>query len=339
MNMDKIMRYSTIPGRARRFEVVMAVCLCLLCLLPNLHAQRLLADGPAGAEAADRAYAEVAANNFTAAIQDFRNALTEDPSDAVWRKDLGFACLAAGFPEDAASEFRRVYTEHPEDLGVALQLGYLSQQLHRDEDAAKYFREAARSANLEISANARKALEDLRAAQLLTRKQKGYELLAANRSSEAIKAFESIHGDDSSDVNVTLQLGYLYAAAGKTAEARKMFIEANKDPDPRIVMQANAGLREVRRDTQLWFASFYAAPFYQSRFSNEINPFNAKIGLIPSRNFQPYIGLRFSRDVRSQAGELPQIYSDNSAVIPSGCKARLEKQEWSYMPRRERPCT
>jgi tetratricopeptide (TPR) repeat protein len=317
--MDNIMRYLTFPGRSKTFGLTLALCLGLLCALPNLHAQQ------SGAESADRAYAEVVAKNFTAAIKDFRSALAEDPSNAVWRKDLGFACLAAGFPEDAAGEFTRVYSEHPEELGVALQLGYLWQQLHRDEDAVKYFGEAARSADPEVSANARKALEDLRAAQLLIRKQKGYDLLAANLNYDAMTAFESIHADDPSDMNVTLQLGYLYSAARKTSEAREMFAEADKDPDPKIATQASAGLEEVRRDDQVWFASFYAAPFYQSRFSNEINPFDAKIGLISSRYFQPYIGLRFSRDVRSQAGELPQIFSDNSAVISIGVQSALGK--------------
>ncbi len=63
------------------------------------------------------------------------------------------------------------------------------------------------------------------------------------------------------------------------------------------------------------------ADFYQWRFSNEINPVSAKLGLKPSWYFQPYIGLRFSRDVRSVAGGLPQIFSDNSAVISFGAQS------------------
>ena len=288
--MDKFMRNRTLSRGIRRVGFTLAGCLGLLCLLPNLHAQQPATESPSGAEAADRGYAEVAAQNFTVAIKDFREALAEDPSNAVWRNDLGFACLSAGLPEDAAAEFTRVYSEHPEELEVALQLGFLSRQLHRDEDAAKYFGEAARSANPELSTNARKALADLRAARMVDRKQKAYDSLAANRGSGAIANFESIHADDPSDVNVTLQLAYLYAAAGKKMEAREMFAAADRDSDPTIVTQANAGLQEIRRDTQFWFASFYAAPFYQSRFSNEINTLDAKIGLVPSRYFQPYVG-------------------------------------------------
>ena len=109
------------------------------------------------------------------------------------------------------------------------------------------------------------------------------------------------------------------------ADARAMFAAAAKDADPKIVALANAGLAEVQNNSKLWFASIYAAPFYESRFSNEINPVNEKVGLSPSPYFQPYIGLWFNRDIRSQAGTLPLIYSDNSAVIVVGIQSTLAK--------------
>jgi hypothetical protein len=71
------------------------------------------------------------------------------------------------------------------------------------------------------------------------------------------------------------------------------------------------------------FASIYAAPFYQSRFSNQINVFDAKLGLRPHPYVEPYIGLRFSRDTRSKTGTLPEIYSDNSAVVAAGIQTPI----------------
>ena len=309
-------------GAARRFGFLVAVCMGLLFLLPNLWAQSA-ADTSEGADDAGQAYREVAEKNFSAAIRDFRKALEVNPSNGAWRKDLGFACLAAGLPQDAAAEFTKVYLEHPDDLGVALQLGYLSQQLRQYQGARNYFRVVAQSADPVLSSQGRKALAILGASQLQDRKEKGYDLLSQHRTHEAIKAFESIRQDDPSDDGVTLQLGYLYAAKGRMGAAREMFAAADKDADPKIAAQADAGLEEIRRNTKPWFASFYAAPFYQSRFSNEINPATAKIGLSPSRYFQPYVGLRFSRDVRSKVGALPQIYSDNSAVISVGVQSTL----------------
>jgi Flp pilus assembly protein TadD len=315
------MRHSTIFRQVQRLELILAVCIGLVSVLPSGHAAPPQADGSSGVEEADQAYREVAAKNYIGAIRDFRKSLKADPSNLQWRRDLGFACLAAGFQEEAAVEFTRVYSEHPEDSATALQLGYLSQQLYRNEDAKKYFEQVARSADPVFSAPARKALADLHASELRDRKQKGYELLARHRSNEAIQAFESVHNDDPSDANVTLQLGYLYAAAGKTIRAKEMFTSADKSADFKIAAQATAGLESIHRETKLWFASFYAAPFYQSRFSNEINPATVKIGLNPSQYFEPYAGLRFNRDVRSQAGTLPQIYSDNSATFSIGVQS------------------
>ena len=319
------MQYSMSFRHARRFGLVLAVGIGLLTIQPESYARAQRADVSSGADAADQAYREVAAKNYAAAVQDFRKALAVDPADNNWRKDLGFACLAAGDPEDAAVEFAKVYSEHPDDFAVALQLGYLSRQLHRNDDAGKYFDQVARNAVPEYAVPARQALADLQASQLRDRKQRGYDLAAQHHNQEAIEVFEGVHNEDPLDASVTLQLGYLYAAGGRTGEAREMFTAANKNPDATIGAQANAGLKEVRRDTKPWFASFYAAPFYQSRFSNEINPAMAKIGLSPGRYFQPYVGLRINRDVRSQAGTLPQIYSDNSAVLSVGVQSIIAK--------------
>jgi Flp pilus assembly protein TadD len=403
------MRNLTILRQAKRSGLVPAICIGLLFVSASIHAAPPQADAPLGDDAAEQAYVEVAAKNYTAAIQHFRNALAQNPSNAIWRTDLGFACLAAGLPEDAEAQFAMVYSDHPEDLAVALQLGYLAQQFHRDEDARKYFEQAARSTDTELSVPAQKALADMQDAQRDDRRQKGYELIAQSKNAEALTVFESIHSDDPADAsvalqlgylyqaaqrlpearemfaaaagnadpelsvpaqkalaeledvrlsdqrqrgyeliaehrnneaitafevihradpsdgNMTLQLGYLYQAAQRLADARAMFAAAAKDADPKIVALANAGLAEVQNNTKLWFASIYAAPFYESRFSNEINPVNEKVGLSPSRYFQPYIGLWFNRDIRSQAGTLPQIYSDNSAVIAVGIQSTLAK--------------
>jgi tetratricopeptide (TPR) repeat protein len=305
--------------------LVLAICIGLF-VLPVTKARPQLqqrADAVLGAEAADRAYREIAAKSYNAAIKDFREALAVNPLNAAWRKDLGYACLAAGLPEEAVAEFARVYAEHPEDFAAALQLGYLEQQLKRYDDARKYFERVAGTTDPALSVPARKALVEMQATDLHDRRQKGYELLLHHRSGEAITVFEALHKDDPSDFNVTLQLAYLYAAAGRTGEAKEMFIAAEMSADPKVVAQAKAGLDEILRQTKRWFATIYAAPFYQTRFSNEINPVAAKVGLKLSPYFEPYIGLRFSRDVRSLAGSLPQIYSDNSAVVSIGVQSVL----------------
>jgi len=322
-DMEKVMHKTMIIRHTTRCGLLLAVCISMLSIAPKSRAGPQQIAAPAGTAAADQAFREVAASNYAGAIRDFQKALAADPMNSDWRKALGFADLAAGFPEDAAAEFKQVYAKHPEDFGLALQLGYVSLQLHRNEEAEKYFQIVAQGAGPELSATARKELAALQASQLSDRKQRGYDLLAQHRDNDAIQVFEAVHGDDPSDVSVVLQLGYLYAAAGRAAEARKMFSSAEVDADPKIAAQGAAGLATLRRDTKPWFATFYAAPFYQSRFSNEINPANAELGWRPSRYFEPYLGVRFNRDVRSQAGTLPQIYSDNSVVFSVGVQSNL----------------
>lgn len=277
----------------------------------------------AGSQMADQAYRELALHNYPTAIDNFKKALAEDPSNSRWRKDLGYTYSSAGLPQEAEREFRAIYRDHPDELAVALELGYLSQQMHEDDAAERYFSEAAGSADEKISKPAQEALINLRASHLQMRKQRAYDLLVNHRRAEAIKLFEQIHEADPSDGATTLQLGYAYEAAGDTTKARQMFRAARSNSNPDVAAQAAAALTEANRRSAWWFTSFYAAPFYQSRFSNEINVFNAKVGMLPHGYLQPYLGVRFSRDTRSRTKTLPEIYSDNSAVFSMGIQSPI----------------
>jgi len=316
-------RNSAMLAHFRKCGLGIFVCLSLTSAAPIGYAQSRAPESPSAFEAADRAYTEIAAKKYTAAIADFRIALAADPANAGWRKDLGFACLSAGLPEEAATEFQEIYDLHPEDFALALQLGYIFQQLNRIEGAKKYFETAVQSADRNLSGQAAQALTDLESSQLRDAKQTGYDLLKQHRTREAIEVFEGVHNQDPSDAIVTLQLGYLYASADRASDAEVMFSAVAKNTDPDLSARANVELDRVRRDLKFWFASFYAEPFYQSRYSNEINPVDAKVGLNVSRYFQPYLGLRFTRDVRSVAGTLPQIFSDNSAIFSFGVQSAI----------------
>jgi len=280
---------------------------------PTVHAQ----------QAAERAYRELAAQDYQAAIGDFRKALAEAPSNSQWRKDLGYAEAAAGLIQEAEKEFETVYHQHPEEMGIALELAYLSQKRREDSAAESYFRAAAKSTDMKISKPAQAALANLDASLLQARKQKAYDLLAQGHHAEALRLFEQLHEADSGDATTTLQLGYLYQAAGDLAKARELFEAERDDPDPAVSVKAAAALAEVERQSAWWFGTVYTAPFYQSHFSNQINALNSKIGLRPSPYLQIYLGLRFTRDIRSTTGTLPQIFSDNSAVFSLGVQSPI----------------
>jgi Flp pilus assembly protein TadD len=276
-----------------------------------------------GSAAANDAYQELSLKHYEAAIREFQKALASNPSNADWRADLAYAELAAGSSKDAAREFETVYRDHPEQLQIALELGYVYLQLHDSPAAEKYFATAESSVDPEISQPARQALQDMRASVLQAQKQKAYDLLEQGHREEALTLFEQAHVADPGDSAITLQLGYLYQVTGKLAKAREMFQAERYNQDPQVSGQATAALKEVNQQSAWWFASAYVAPFYESRFANQINPINFKIGLRATRYLQPYMGMRFTRDIRSTNGTLPVIYSDNSDVFSVGLQSPI----------------
>ena len=277
----------------------------------------------AGQQMADQAYHSLEMKQYPLAIDAFVKALSDNPSNSSWRKDLAYAYVSAGSPAEAMKEFKRVYRDDPNELDVALELGFLSQQMHEDNEMEAYFRDASRSSDEMTAQVAKKALADLATARLQQSKQKAYDLLAANRRAEATELFEKIHREDPNDAATALQLGYLYDAAGNVAKAREIFRSQRGSSNVQVAARAEEAYDEIGKRSALVFATVYAAPFYQSRFSNVINPVNAKIGLRPLRFVEPYFGWRFSRDTRSKTGTLPEIYSDNAAIFSGGLESPL----------------
>jgi Flp pilus assembly protein TadD len=276
-----------------------------------------------GSAAANNAYQELSSKHFGAAISEFQKALASNPSNAEWRTDLAYAELAAGSSRVAAREFETVYRDHPDQLKIALELGYVYQQLHDNATAEKYFAAAESSVDSEISQPARLALKNLRDSELQGRKQKAYDLLEQGYRKEALSLFQQIHSADPSDSAITLQLGYLYQVTGKLTKAREMFAAERYNQDPRVSGQATTALKEVNQQSAWWFASAYVAPFYESRFANQINPIIFKVGVRATRYLESYVGMRFTRDIRSTSGTLPVIYSDNSDVFSVGLQSHI----------------
>src|SRR5215467_1986795 len=131
----------------------------------------------AGQQMADQAYHSLEMKQYPQAIDAFVKALSENPSNGSWRKDLAYAYVSAGSPAEAMKEFKRVYRDDPNELDVALELGFLSQQMHEDNEMEAYFRDASRSLDEMTARVAKKALADLATARLQQRKQKAYDLL------------------------------------------------------------------------------------------------------------------------------------------------------------------
>ena len=172
-HLKQFMRHFPNCRYLKQFGVTLSLCIGLMVAAPSSYAQIPQGDTSTASGSADQAYREVIAKNYNGAIQDFQKALAADPSNTSWRKDLGFAYLAAGFQEAAATEFASVYSEHPDDFEVGLQLGYLSQQLDRADDAGKYFEAVARNGPAELSTQAKQELAVMQVSQLRDRKRRG----------------------------------------------------------------------------------------------------------------------------------------------------------------------
>jgi tetratricopeptide (TPR) repeat protein len=274
-----------------------------------------------GFKFAEDAYHQLSLKNYKGAIRQFQKALAIDPANADWRTDLAYAEVSADSPDDAIREFKRVYADHPERLRIVLEIGHLYEQLHNSAMAEKYFQVAESSVVPEISQQARMALKNLRASERQAKKERAYALLADGHPKEALELFQQVHAADPDDTGVTLQMGYIYQQIGNLKRAREMFAGERNNQNPRVSDQATAALAEINRQSALWFGTVYFAPFYESRFANEINPISLKIGLKATRYVEPYLGMRFTRDIRSTSGTLPVIYSDNSDVFSVGLQS------------------
>ena len=153
------MQYTSIFKHAMPFGLAVVICVTPPHLLAQGDTKSPQAEVPASMGAADKAYREVATKDYKTAIQDFQTALTAEPSNTQWRKDLGFTHLAAGLTQDALSEFQKVHAEHPEDSGTVLQLGYLYASTGKWEEAKEMFTAAGRDADPEVIAKSKAGLE------------------------------------------------------------------------------------------------------------------------------------------------------------------------------------
>jgi len=271
---------------------------------------------------AQQAYDQLSKKNYAAAIELFRKALEDGADNVSWRKDLGYTYMQQGSLSSAAAEFETIQKGHPDDLNNTLELGFLYYQMARNDLAKKEFELAAKSPDPAISTRAAKALENIRADEQWKLRDQGYWLLQKGHRSEAISSFEEAYRQNMQDYAAAMQLGYLYQEEGQNDKARQIFRAATDSPDPKVASQALSALRSINGVHGLWFSSIYFAPFYASRFGDEINPIDAKVGIRPSRYFQPYIGLRMNRDTRSETGRLPIIFADDTAVLALGVQSQ-----------------
>jgi tetratricopeptide (TPR) repeat protein len=160
-------------------------------------------------------------------------------------------------------------------------------------------------------------------------RQLGYLHADAGRLEASLAAFDAAGVRGTLQARDRLQVGYVHARRGDEAAARHAFAQAAAGDDSAAVAAARAALALPRSNVapeagRVRFAELYAAPFYQTRFSNAIAQAVGRSGVVLTERARvsPYVSVRVSRDTRSTGGLQPVIYSDNVVVPAAGIRAQ-----------------
>ena len=157
------------------------------------------------------------------------------------------------------------------------------------------------------------------------RRQLGYVLIDLRRTSDAIKALESIATTPSGYIDRDrLALAYLYDSAMRNGEALAAFRAAAASTDTSVANPARRALRVKGDVGTVLFSEGYLAPFYQTRFENAIGFGFLRHGIESGSAWAPaaYTSLRVTRDSKSTFGAQSRVLSDNAAILAGGVRVR-----------------
>jgi tetratricopeptide (TPR) repeat protein len=196
-----------------------------------------------------------------------------------------------------------------------------------------------------------------RADTIFSLMSKGYEAVPRD-ASEAIEIFNRVIVLDSTNVAARKQLGFLHEQVGNKEKALRQFIAVNRlAPSDTTALQIAYLLHSLRRSSEaygyflrlrnshdheiaekasiaclvidqergtstapLWLRS-YSGSYYESRFENTILNASLTLGYSLTSSVSLVGSVLVTRDTRSTGGVLPEIFSDNVAVLGTGIRA------------------
>jgi hypothetical protein len=161
-------------------------------------------------------------------------------------------------------------------------------------------------------------------------RQLGYLYSAEAKDDSAFSSFVLAQRVGQLTARDWLEVGYVQARRGNSAAARDAFAAALADGDSTVRALATRAISDpaitaatpALRARRSMYVEMYAAPLYQTRFSNAIGQGFVRLGLQPvsAKAITPYLSLRLTRDSKSVGGPQPSIFSDNSLVPAAGIK-------------------
>ena len=266
-------------------------------------------------------------------VYEFEKALELDPNNFELRREFAYLLLEMGKKDDAEREFQKLNQIAPDDLLSAAQLGFL--RLNRGDyaGAQPLLDQVLKGSDDALADRVRSALKLPQlmrhrgtTAQRTSEEAKSMaeKSLKAGYLKDALKYLSIAQENDPVDFAVMLKLGWLYNIMHQDQQAIKWFKLAAKSPDPAEAKEANQAYRNLAPAFALFRTTFWAYPFYSSRWNDAFGYAQVKteirIGHLPIR---PYLSARFVGDMRGTTGSTlsnpaPQYLSESSFIFGVG---------------------
>jgi Tfp pilus assembly protein PilF len=205
----------------------------------------------------DRAYAALREKNYDQAILLFQQGLAAEPGRNAARKDLAYTLLKTGETETAREQFAEVMRRDAADVHVALEYAFLAYETKKPVAARRVFDRLRKQGNrtaAEAFENIDRPLREgierwQRALAEIPDNFSGHEELAklAELRDDAVLA--SRHYERAWKLKpgyrvLLLDLGRMYKALGREAEAHAALLAASRGAEPRVAEEARELMNE-----------------------------------------------------------------------------------------------
>jgi Tfp pilus assembly protein PilF len=238
------------PAIPAHYSVVGYLCR-LVC---TIAAAAGIAAGQAP-DPAQRAYDALRAKDYDRAIAFFREALAGAPDRVALRKDLAYTYLKTGDTEAARDEFGEAMHLDPSDGQIALEFAFLCNETKKIAEARRIFDRLRRSSDKAVAATAATAFDniDRPLAEGIRRWTQALAAAPGNYSAHQELARLAEQRDDAAaaaehylaawrlrpaERRLLVDLGRMWLALGRTAEANAALLAASRGGSPRAAEDA-----------------------------------------------------------------------------------------------------
>ncbi len=267
-------------------------------------------------------------------VYEFRKAIELDPKNVELHRELAYLLLQMGQKHDAETEFEIIHQQAPDDLLSTAQLGFLLLGRNDPEEARPLLDAVLKGPDDELSDRVRAALkmpqtlhravETPRQNVTIEAKTLAQKSLDKGYLKDALKYLTIAHESDPVDFWVMLKLGWVNNMLHQDKQAVQWFKLAKQSPDPKIAKEASKAYKNLEADSALFRTTFWAYPFYSSRWNDAFGYAQIKTALrIPGMPFDVYVSTRLDGDIRGSIGPtnttpLPQYLSMSAFIFALG---------------------